>query len=332
MEGVLIFAETDDGLLHPGFWELLTVGRQLAPRLGEQLRVVVQGWEIEAVEEVRCSGADQVYLVEDPRLAEPWPDAHLAAFTALCEQLHPTLVIMPPTLLGMEMAARLACRLGVGLVQSVMTLQVADNGLIATRPVFGGAVLATVRLTRAPWIVVPRARAFSPAEPMARPQGELVPVQPDLPEGTLKTECVSRLRQKDVAQNLERARVIVAGGRGLGGPEPFHLLHEIAGLLDGAVGASRPPCDSGWVDPALQIGLTGKTVAPDVYIAVGISGATQHMAGCSSSQVIVAVNKDPEAPIFRMATYGVVGDWEEVLPAFRDALASRSRLPEGVMA
>lgn len=320
MSGVLIFAETDEGQLHPGFWELVTVGRQIAPQVDNHLQVVVQGWEIEAVEEIRRSGADVVHLVEDPRLAEPWPDAHLAAFSALYQELQPTLVLIPRTLLGMEMAARLAYRFETGVIQDAMALELTSGGLVAIRPVFGGAVLATVRLARQPWIVVPRPRAFAPAEPKGEPRGKLVSVQPELPQEALKTACVSRTRQKDVAQNLERARVIIAGGRGLGGPEPFQLLREIADLVDGAVGASRPPCDSGWVDPALQIGLTGKTVAPDVYIAVGISGATQHMSGCSVSRVIVAINKDPEAPIFRMATYGVVGEWQEVLPAFRDAL------------
>jgi len=320
MTGILIFAEADEGELHPSFWELVAAGRQLSPQLGDPLRVVVQGWRIKGVEEIRRSGADSIYLVEDPRLDEPWPDAHLAAFTALCRELQPALVLMPRTPLGMEMAARLAHRFRAGVIQDAMSLEVTADGLVATRPVFGGAVLATVRLVKQPWIAVPRPRAFPPAAPNAAPWGELVSMQPELPESALKTVCVSRTRQKDVAQNLEQARVIIAGGRGLGGPEPFQLLQEIAALVDGAVGASRPPCDSGWVDPALQIGLTGKTVAPDVYIAVGISGATQHMSGCSSSRVIVAINNDPEAPIFRMATYGVVGDWEEVLPAFRDAL------------
>jgi electron transfer flavoprotein alpha subunit len=320
MSGILIFAETDQGQLHPGFWELVTVGRELAPQLDDRLQIVVQGWEIEDIDAIRRSGADAVYRVEDPRLAEPWPDAHLAAFSALCRELQPALVLMPRTLLGMELAARLAYRFESGVVQDATRLEVNADGLVATRPVFGGAVLATVRLARQPWIVVPRPRAFAPAKPEEEPRAELVSVQPELAEEALKTAPLSRTRQQDMAQNLERARVIIAGGRGLGGPEPFQLLREIAELVDGAVGASRPPCDSGWVDPALQIGLTGKTVAPDVYIAVGISGATQHMSGCSASQVIVAINKDPEAPIFRMATYGVVGEWEEVLPAFRDAL------------
>ncbi len=320
--GILIFAETDEGALLPNFWEQVSAARQLAPQLGT-VRVVVQGWEIRAAEEAGRSGADAVYVVEDARLAEPWPDAHLAALTALCHELQPTLIVMPRTILGMEVAARLAYRLGVGLAQDVMSLQLADGNLTVTRPVFGGAALATLRLARSPWIVVPRPGAFTSAEPSAEPTGQVLSVHPELPEEELKTKCVSRVRQKSTQQSLERARVIVAGGRGLGGPEPFILLQEIAHVLGAAVGASRPPCDSGWVPTAFQIGLTGKMVSPEVYIAVGISGAAQHMTGCMAARTIVAINSDPEAPIFRMATYGVVGDWKEVLPAFHAALADR---------
>jgi electron transfer flavoprotein alpha subunit len=320
--GILIFAETDEGTLLPNFWEQVSAARQLAPQLGT-VRVVVQGWEIRAAEEARRSGADEVYIVEDARLAEPWPDAHLAALTALCHELQPTLIVMPRTILGMEVAARLAYRLGVGLAQDVMSLQMADGILTVTRPVFGGAASATLRLARPPWIVAPRPGAFTPADPTAAAGGKLVSVHPELPDHAFKTQCVSRVRQKGEKVSLERARVIVAGGRGLGGPEPFQLLREIADVLGAVVGASRPPCDSGWVPTGMQIGLTGKTVSPEVYIAVGISGAAQHMTGCMAARTIVAINSDPEAPIFRMATYGVVGDWKEVLPAFHAALADR---------
>ncbi len=320
--GILIFAETDEGALLPNFWEQVSAARLLAPQLGT-VRVVVQGWEIRAAEEARRSGADEVYVVEDAHLAEPWPDAHLAALTALCHDLQPTLMVMPRTILGMEVAARLAYRLGAGLAQDVMGLHMADGNLTVTRPVFGGAATVTLRLARPPWIVVPRPGAFTPAAATAQAGGKLVSVHPELPVDAFKTQCVSRVRQQPTPQSLERARVIVAGGRGLGGPEPFQLLREIADVLGAAVGASRPPCDSGWVPTAFQIGLTGKMVSPEVYIAVGISGAVQHMTGCMAARTIVAINSDPEAPIFRMATYGVVGDWQEVLPAFHAALADR---------
>jgi len=321
--GVLILAPADDGRLHAAFWELVTVGRQLASELGTTLRVVVHGGDAGAVAEARRSGADQVHVAEDARLAEPWPDAHLEALTTLCRELCPSVILMPRTPLGMEVAARLAARLGVGLAPDALTAEVTESGLVCTRPVFGGVARATIRLVRRPWIVVPYRRAFPPAAPTPEAQGELVVVPTRAPGGALRTECGPRTRENDAGPELERARVVVAGGMGLGGPAPFEMLREIADLLGGAVGASRPVCDAGWVSSGLQIGLTGRTVAPEVYIAVGISGAIQHIAGCSSSRAIVAINTDPAAPIFQMSTYGIVGDWKEVLPAFRDALAGR---------
>jgi len=319
-DGVLIFAETDGGRLHAGFWELVTVGRQLATKLGTTMHVAVQGGDASTVTEVRNSGADQVHVAEDARLAEPWPDAHLAAFATLCRELGPSVIVMPRTPLGMEVAARLAHRLGVGLAPDAMTIEATETGMVCTRPVFGGVARATIRLTRRPWIVVPYRRAFEAATPSSSCQSELVPA-PAMPEGTLRTQCGPHARQSDEGPDLERARVVVAGGMGMSEAGSFQMLREIAELLGGAVGASRPVCDAGWVSSSLQIGLTGKTVAPEVYIAVGISGAIQHMSGCSSSRTIVAINKDPAAPIFQQSTYGVVGDWKEVLPAFRDALA-----------
>ncbi|MBI4672304.1 MAG: electron transfer flavoprotein subunit alpha/FixB family protein [Chloroflexi bacterium] len=320
MSGILIFAETDDGTILPNFWEQVSAARQVADPLGGGLRVAVQGSQIKDASDALKSGAEQVYVTNDARLGEPWSEAHLETFTALCRELQPELIILPRTLLGMEIAARLAQRLDAGLAQDVMTMQLAEGKLTVTRPVFGGAASATLRLTRPPWIIVPRTGAFAPAEPLSTPKGELVARQANLVDDALKTRRISRTRQTSKI-NLERARVIISGGRGLGGPEPFQLLHEIAERMGAVVGASRPPCDSGWVDSGMQVGLTGKTVSPEVYIAVGISGATQHMTGCSSSRVIVAINQDPDAPIFRMATYGVVGDWKQVLPGFCEALA-----------
>lgn len=319
-DAVLIFAETDGRRLHAGFWELVSVGRRLATALGTRMHVAVQGGDASAVTEARHSGAARIHVTEDVRLAEPWPDAHLAAFAALCGEIGPSAIVMPRTPLGMEVAVRLAARLGAGLASDAMTVDATETGMICTRPVFGGVARATIRVVRRPWMVVPYRRAFEAAAPAPSPQGELAPAPP-IPEGTLRTRCGAYTRRSDEGPDLERARVVVAGGMGLGEAGSFGVLREIAELLGGAVGASRPVCDAGWVSSALQIGLTGKTVAPEVYIAVGISGAIQHMAGCSSARAIVAINSDPGAPIFQQSTYGIVGDWKEVLPAFRDALA-----------
>jgi len=323
MGGILVFAEFEEGELRPEFWELVAVAEKLGASSGN-LEVALAGWKPgQALEAARRAGAARVHLVEDERLADPWPEGHAEALAGLCRALAPEILLLPRTILGSEVAARLAARLGWSLVQDVTQVEGGPAGLTAARPVFGGAVSAALRAARGPWIVVPRPYAFAAAKPREGAPSAVVP-------GTLafesppKTHCGARTRQaSSSAKDIEKARVLVSGGAGLGGPEPFRLLGEIAELLGGAVAASRVACDAGWVPTALQVGLTGKTVAPDLYLAVGISGATHHLAGCSSAQVIAVINTDKSAPFFRLANYGVVGDWKEVLPALRDALKER---------
>jgi electron transfer flavoprotein alpha subunit len=321
MSGILIFAETDAGELRPEFWELVTVARNMSASVGGGIKVAVIGSDLDAaILEAAGAGAEALHVVQDDRLAAPWPEAHAAALLQLCEELAPQMVLAPRTVLSAEVAARLAIRRGWPLVQDVMQLAVTpEGGLQAVRPVSGGAVVATVRAGAGPWVVVPRPRAFPPAtaEGAVSPS-ELHAFNPPV----LATSCGKRTKIEIEGVSVDRAKVVVAGGGGLGGPAPFALLREVADLLGGAVGASRVAVDSGWIQQAQQVGLTGKTIAPDLYIAVGISGAIQHLVGCSSSQTIVAVNSDPAAPIFRIANYGIVGDWKEVIPAFRDRLAA----------
>jgi len=322
MGTVLVFGETEAGELSTGFWEQVSTGRQLCEQTGWTMDVVVVGCDTGSGERAACrSGATRVLVVDDSRLDDPWPEATTEVLADVCDELNPDAIVMPRSLLGAEVSARLAFRLGIGMAMDVMSMERDDDGLVVTRPVFGGAATASIRLSGRPWIIVPRKGAFAAAEPVAAPSPKAVPFASGLDSRTLKTTPLAHQRLTDTGKDLEKARVIVAGGRGMGGAEPFHLLHAIADRLDGAVAASRPPCDTGWVEPMLQVGLTGKTVAPDLYMAVGISGATQHMMGCSSSRVIVAINNDPDAPIFRMASYGVVGDWQEVLPGFLEALS-----------
>jgi len=322
MAGILIVAEVDAGELRPEFWELATVAKALSAAVPGGIRVAVIGANLAAaVRQAAACGADMLHVIEDDRLAVPWPEAHAAALIQLCGELAPQLVIAPRTILGAEMAARLAVRCRWQLVQDVTQIEVtADGGLTATRPVSGGAVAATVRAGPGPWVVVPRPRAFAPAAASASVTSAS-PVRHTFVPPPLATACGERQRVAVEGISIDRAKTVIAGGGGLGGPEPFTLLREIADLVGGAVGASRVAVDSGWVQSALQVGLTGTTIAPDLYLAVGISGAIQHLVGCSSSQVIVAVNSDADAPIFGIANYGVVGDWKEVMPAFRDKLA-----------
>jgi electron transfer flavoprotein alpha subunit len=326
MAGILIHAAVEQGELRTEFWELVTVARQLAPSVPGGVHVVLAGSQLgDALEQARRAGAAEVHAVDHEQLADPWPEAHAAALAGLCEKLDPEVVLVARTALGAELAARLAIRRGASLLHDVTQVQKGPEGFQATRPVFGGAVAATIQARRGPWVIVPRPHGFAAAAPV---DGTPSPVVREAfaPATPLKTSCGPRTRQQSSgAKDIEKARVLVSGGAGLGGPEPFQLLAELAELLGGAVAASRVAVDAGWVPTSLQVGLTGKSVAPDLYLAVGISGATHHLAGCSSAQVIAVVNSDPAAPFFRLANYGVVGDWKEVLPAFRDAL--KEKLP-----
>lgn len=328
MGTILVFGETEAGHLTSGFWEQISAGRRLSEQTGWTLDVVVVGCDTgPAQRTASSSGATRVLVVDDVRLGDSWPEATTEVLASVCAELDPDAIVMPRTVLGAEVSARLAFRLDVGMAMDVMSLECDETGLVVTRPVFGGAATASLRIVGRPWIIVPRKGTFPAADPVAVPVAEPIPFASGLDDRALQTTITAYERQEATGPDLERARVIVAGGRGMGGPESFELLQTVADRLDGAVGASRPPCDSGWVEPMLQIGLTGKTVAPDLYLAIGISGATQHMTGCSSSQVIVAINNDPDAPIFRMASYGVVGEWQEVLPGFLEALADASTSP-----
>jgi electron transfer flavoprotein alpha subunit len=212
--------------------------------------------------------------------------------------------------------------LGVGLAQDCLEISI-DAGsktLLANRPVYGGNAIAVVRCNYTPQIAAIRPKVYEPLDPDSSRQGQVVSFPVELDPSQARSQVVNVVEEAAEGVKLEDARVVVSGGRGLGGPEPFQDLEILAKLLGGAVGASRAAVDSGWVPSSYQVGLTGKTITPEVYITVAISGASQHMAGCSGAKVIVAINKDAESNIFKEARYGVVGDWEHVVPAFTEAV------------
>ena len=241
---------------------------------------------------------------------------------ALCREVNPRVVLVSRTPEGRELAPRLAFRLGVGLAQDCLevSVDVAAKTLLANRPVYGGNAVAVVSCERTPQIAAIRPKAYEPAELDTSRTGQVVSFPVELDAAQAKTRVVETVREESEGVKLEEARVVVSGGRGLGGPEPFSGLEELARILGGAVGASRAAVDSGWVPPSYQVGLTGKAITPELYITVAISGASQHMAGCSGAKCIVAINKDADANIFKDARYGVVGDWERVLPALTEAV------------
>ena len=321
--GVLVIGQTSAGALDSTAAELLAAGRSVADSLGEELSIAVFGSAVDsAAHQAISHGADRAYAVTSPQLGEYHADLFLSAMDSLCREANPRVILMARTTEGRELAPRLAFRLGVGLAQDCLEVSVdeASKTLLANRPVYGGNAIAVVSCEQTPQIAAIRPKAYEPAEADSSRQGQVISFPVELDASAARTRVVETVREESEGVKLEDARVVVSGGRGLGGPEPFSGLEDLAKVLGGAVGASRAAVDSGWVPPSYQVGLTGKSITPDLYITVAISGASQHMAGCSGAKCIVAINKDADANIFKDARYGVVGDWETVLPALTEAV------------
>ena len=318
MSGVLVIGELQGDALQSITGELLAAGRKLGDALGEEVGVALLNGGDAAAQDAIALGADKAYVVRDAALSDMQLDAQVAALEKACAETQPSVVLIGRTLAGRDVGPRLAFRLGVGLAQDCLEVSADAGGRVAAvRPVYGGNALARVTFPDAnPQMVVLRAKAYEPLEADAARAGEVVELQPNLDPSVVKARLVETVTQEAEGVRLEDAGIVVGGGRGLGGPEPFDMLEDLAKLLGGAVGASRAVCDAGWLDHSYQVGLTGKTITPDLYITVGISGASQHMAGCSASKHIVAINRDADANIFKSSSFGVVGDWKSVLPSF----------------
>lgn len=258
---------------------------------------------------------DRLYHATTDDPTGPQPEFCLEALAAICRERAPGLIIFTHDPLGQELAPRLAARLGAGCLTDCTALQIQEGRLLARKPVFGGKALALYSCRRPTLVLSVRPKAFAPAAD----QGGVMapaPLSPAVVQGrTGLVRVLEQIRASTVGPRLEDARVVIAGGRGLGGAEAFRELERLAAMLGGAVGATRAAADAGWCPPAWQVGQTGKVVAPDLYIAVGISGATQHLAGLTGARTVVAINNDPQAPIFKRAALGLVADYKDVLPA-----------------
>ena len=320
MAGIVVLGELGEGGLQSITGELLAAAQTLAGPLGEDVAAALLGSGLDGVgSEAISLGADRVFLVQDPLLADLQVDAYLAAFELVCKLYEPRVVLVGKTPLGSDVGPRLAYRLGVAVAQDCVDVSTSPGStrVVATRPVYGGNALAKVTFPGVdPQVVVLRPKVYEPLEPDSSRSGEAVPVEANLDASVVKSRVVETVREKPEGVRLEDAAIVISGGRGLGGPDPFAMLEELAQLLGAAVGASRAVCDAGWIDHGYQVGLTGKTIAPNLYITVGISGASQHMAGCSGAKHIVSINRDADANIFKAASFGVVGQWENVLPSF----------------
>lgn len=314
--GILVFGEaTDEGALNPVTAELIAMGTQL----GGPVTCVLPGSGVEGhAQDCVAAGAGKVIVVDDPLLAPYQGDAYTPMAERITKEVDPAVVIMGQTLMGRDLAPRLAQRLGTAVAMDCVALSMDGDKLIAERPCYGGAARAKYKINGSVQIATLRAKAAEPLAPDASRSGEIVKQDAGVTADQIRAKIVDRRKEKAEGVRLEDAKVVVSGGRGLGGPEAFAQLEELADILGGAVGASRAVCDLGWYPVPAQVGLTGKVVTPDLYIAVAISGASQHMAGISSVKNIVAINKDEDANIFKSSRFGVVGDWKEVFPAFKE--------------
>jgi electron transfer flavoprotein alpha subunit len=321
--GVMAFCEIAGGKLTATATELLGGGRKLATDLGQPLSAVLVGdGAAPLAQEAIAFGADKVYVVDDPLLKDYQTDTYVAAMEKAAKQAMPQVLIIGQTAIGRDLAPRLAFRLNTAANLGCLELAIdpASKRLLQTKPVYGGNALAVFVCESFPQIATVRAKVMTPLAKDAARKGEVIAVAAGLDPAAIRTKMVEKVAEKVEGIRLEDARVIVTGGRGIGNADGFKQLDELAKLLKGTIGASRPPCDNGWVPTAIQIGLTGKIVAPELYIAVALSGSSQHMSGCSGAKTIVAINKDPEANIFREARFGVVGDWKKVIPALTGKL------------
>ena len=324
--GLWVFAEQKEGEIQEVALELLGKGRELADKLGCEVSAVLLGHKISSTAGILIShGADKVYVVEDPLLEHFLDEPYTDVLSRLIEEFKPEIVLMGATTIGRAFASRVAARIFAGLTADCTELDIEPKKkiLLQTRPAFGGNIMATIHTERhRPQMATVRHKVFKPLEPDASRKGEII--KWDYP-GKLKsrTKLLEIVKDETQQVKLTDADIIVSGGRGLGKPENFSLVKELADVLGAAVGASRAAVDADWISYSHQVGQTGRTVGPKVYIAVGISGAIQHQVGMRSSDLIIAINKDPDAPIFDIADYGIVGDLFEVVPELIKELKKR---------
>jgi electron transfer flavoprotein alpha subunit len=312
---VWVFIEQVKGIIAPPSFEALGEARRLADIQGGAVSGLLFGHNVAGLAAViSAHGADEVLLADDATLADFRAEAYGSLLVRLAREQQPDLILAGATTRGRDILGWTAADLETSALADVIALGYTDGRLTATRPVYAGKLMAGTVALKSPALVTLRPRAFPKPEPDASRAGVVVSVAVSLKEADLATKVVDTLVDEGRV-SLADARIIVSGGRGVGGPDGFAPVRALAATLGAAVGASRAAVDAGWIPYAHQVGQTGKTVSPDLYIAVGISGAIQHQAGMRSAKTIVAINKDPDAPIFKLARYGVVGDLFKIVPA-----------------
>jgi electron transfer flavoprotein alpha subunit len=316
-KGVWVFAEQREGQLQKVSLELLGEGRKIADKLGVKLTALLLGHNIEGLaKELGTHGADEVLVVDNPALANYTTDGYTKAICELATERKPGILFIGATFIGRDLGPRVAARLSTGLTAdcTILDVEVENGNLLATRPAFGGNLMATIACPdHRPQMATVRPGVFSKVETL-NAEYTVEKVDVTFAEGDIRTNVVKIVKENKDVVDISEANVIVAGGRGVGSKENFALLQELADVLGGSVGASRAAIEKGWVERDYQVGQTGKTVRPTIYIACGISGAIQHTAGMQDSDMIIAINKDANAPIMKIADYAIVGDVSKVLP------------------
>ncbi|MEE9226021.1 MAG: electron transfer flavoprotein subunit alpha/FixB family protein [Bacteroidota bacterium] len=314
---ILSFAEQRDNAFKKSAFEVTKAGKTIAEETGSELVVLVIGSSVERIApELGGYGATRVLIAEDPRLEKYSTTAYAKIVAEVARKEEADTVFIPASALGKDLAPRVAVKLSAGLVADCTALKVENGEVIATRPIYAGKALIDVKVNSAVKLFTLRPNVFTPGTN----DGQKASVE-KITLGLSNRDFTARVLRVEVQSgrpDVTEAEIIVSGGRGLKGPENFHLLESLADVLGAAVGASRAVVDAGWRPHDEQVGQTGKTVSPSLYIACGISGAVQHLAGMSSSKVIVAINKDKDAPIFQVADYGIVGDVFQILPALKE--------------
>lgn len=325
MDEILVFCTQQEGKLTRSSFELLGAARGVAQKLNCVVSAVMidNSNRSSQQNELAAFGADKIYVVKDKDDDQYFSEYYLAVCKYLFNEVEPRLALFVSDSIGREVAPRLAFHANAGIITDCIDFYIdeeKDNRpLVALKPVYGGKAIARMILRESQVLTI-REHCFEAIETDDNRQAQVVSIDTELPELTCKIKLVEFLKETTTGVKLEDARVIVSGGRGVGGKEQFQGIEELARVLSGAVGASRAAVDSGWVPPSFQVGQTGKIVAPEIYFAVGISGASQHIAGMSGSKCVVAINKDPDAPIFKFASFGIVEDYKKILPILTEKL------------
>ena len=326
-KGVWVYAEQRHGEISTVVYELLNKGNELAKTLNVPLSAVLIGSNISSkAQDLINRGADKVYVYDDPILAEFQDDPYSCILADLIKEEKPEIVLMGATNIGRSFASRVAAKIYPGLTADCTALEIdtETRNLMQTRPAFGGNIMATILTPRhRPQMATVRHKVFKEAQIQEGRKGEIINKTIDVQKIINRTKFLGFFKDQTADINISDADIIVSGGRGLGNPEGFKLIKELADLLGGAVGASRAAVDSDWIAYSHQVGQTGRTVAPKIYIACGISGQIQHLVGMSSSDTIIAINKDKDCPMVKSATYSLIGDLYEIIPAIIKELKSR---------